>query len=49
MKSIINTLMAGAAVIIGMKAGEWLWEEVLEEKVDDFKDYLTNKRKEKGA
>lgn len=49
MKNIINTLVAGAAVIVGMKAGEWLWDEVLEEKVDDFKDYLADKRKKKRA
>ena len=49
MKNVINTLMAGAAVIVGMKAGEWLWDEVLEDKVTDFKDYLANKRKKKGA
>lgn len=49
MKNVINTLMAGAAVIVGMKAGEWLWDEVLEDKVTDFKDYLANKRKEKRA
>lgn len=49
MKNVINTLMAGAAVIVGMKAGEWLWDEVLEDKVTDLKDYLANKRKEKRA
>lgn len=49
MKNVINTLMAGAAVIVGMKAGEWLWDEVLEDKVTDFKDYLANKCKEKRA
>lgn len=49
MKNIMNTLAAGAAMIVGMKAGEWLWDEVLEDKVDDFKDYLANKRNEKGA
>ena len=49
MKNVINTLLAGTAVIVGMKAGEWLWDEVLEDKVTDFKDYLANKHKEKRA
>lgn len=47
MKNIINTLAAWAAVMVGLKAGEWLWDEVLEEKADDFKGRLKSKKSKK--
>lgn len=49
MKDVIKYLGSMAACAVGWMAGSWLWEEVLEEKMDDFKDYLRNKGKKKGA
>ena len=49
MKNVIRTLMAGVAVMVGVKAGEWLWDEVLEYKVDDLKDRLTKKSNGSGV
>ena len=48
MKDVIKYLGSMAACAVGWMTGLWLWEEVLEEKMDGFKDYLGNKGK-KGA
>ena len=48
MKSIINVLGIGILAGVGTSAGFWLWEEVLEDKVEDFRDYLSKKSK-KGS
>lgn len=47
MKDIIKYVGSMAACAVGWLAGSWLWEEVLEEKVEDFRDYLKDKRREK--
>ena len=43
MKGIINTLGICFAAAIGYKAGGWLWNNVLEEKVYKLKDRLATK------
>ena len=48
MKSLMYSFGLGVVGGIGVMLGYWLWENKLEEKVDDFDDYLKNKRKEKG-
>lgn len=50
MKDVIKYLGSMAACAVGWCAGHWLWEEVLEDKMTDFKDYLKNKKtNKKGA
>ena len=50
MKNIINLTAVCAVMGIGMSAGYWLWENVLEDKADKFKDTLTKKlTKNEGA
>lgn len=44
MKNIINSFMAAAAIAAGYMAGCYLWSEVIEDKVDDFRCYLNNKK-----
>lgn len=40
MKNFMLYLVAGTAMIIGCNAGEWLWDEMLEEKFDSLKKKL---------
>lgn len=49
MKDAIKIFGSSMACIIGMMAGSWVWENVLEQKMDNLKENLANKRKEKGA
>lgn len=50
MKDIVKYVGSMAACAVGWLAGYWLWEEVLEDKMDGFKDYLKNRRtNKKGA
>ena len=50
MKSIINLITVSAVMGVGMNAGFWLWDNVLEEKVDNLVDTITKKvKKEEGA
>ena len=50
MKDVIKYLGSMAACAVGWFAVSWLWEEVLEDKMNDFKDYLKNKKtNKKGA
>lgn len=50
MKDIIKYVGSMAACAVGWLAGHWLWEEVLEDKMDGLKDYLKNRRtNKKGA
>lgn len=46
MKNIINYFGSMAVCAVGWLAGCWVWENVLEDKMDDFKEKLENKRKE---
>ena len=48
MKTIIKVLGLGILAGVGSSAGYWLWEEVLEDKVDDLKDRLSKKNSEKS-
>ena len=48
MKDIVKYSGTMAACAVGWMAGSWLWQEVLEEKMYDLKDYLKDKGK-KGA
>lgn len=43
MKDLFKTLLYGAAVAVGYMAGVKLWDEVLEDKVDDLKERLSKK------
>ena len=47
MKDLIKALGIGVLSGIGVMLGYQIWDDCLEEKVDDFKIYLNNKRKEK--
>lgn len=50
MKDIIKYAGSMAACAVGWLAGYWLWDEVLEDKMDGLKDYLENRRtNKKGA
>ena len=50
MKNIINLTAVCAVMGIGMSAGYWLWENVLEDKADKLKDTVTKKlTKNEGA
>lgn len=50
MKAIVNLLATTAVMGVGMRAGMWLWEEVLEDKVDNLMDNLAKKvKKGEGA
>lgn len=50
MKDVIKYLGSMTACAVGWCAGHWLWEEVLEDKMNDFKEYLKNKNtNKKGA
>lgn len=49
MKDVIKSFGTMVSCAVGWFAGCWLWEEVLEDKVENFKENLANKRKEKGA
>lgn len=44
MKTIVNSFILGAAVGAGYSAGYYLWEEVLEDKMDDLICYFRNKK-----
>lgn len=43
MKGILKSLVTAITVVVGYKAGSWLWSNVLEEKANNLKDRLTNK------
>lgn len=44
-KSIIVSVVYGFTLSVSYMAGLKLWDDVLEDKIDDFKDYLTEKFK----
>ena len=43
MKDLIKFVGTFALAGIGMNAGFWVWENVLEDKVDNLKDKLSKK------
>lgn len=45
MKNLIGWLTIGFGIAIGHKAGSWLWNEVLEEKMNTCKKNLKTKKK----
>ena len=49
MKDLIKTFGAALACITGMMVGSWVWDNVLEQRMDNLKENLANKRKEKGV
>ena len=49
MKDVIKYLGSMAACAVGWLAGCWVWDEVLEDKMNDFKNYLKSKGQKKGA
>lgn len=49
MKDSMKTFGTMTVAGVGYLFGRWLWENVIEEKVDDFKDYLDSKKREKGV
>lgn len=46
MKTIVHSFAHGAACVIGMLAGMWVWTEVLEGKANNLKDRLESKKEE---
>lgn len=44
MKNFFKTMGWCTAMGVAFNAGYWLWENVLEEKFDDVKEYLESKR-----
>ena len=46
MKNLIGWLIIGSAATFGHKIGKWFWEEVMEEKMNNFKDRLKSKKGE---
>lgn len=43
MKNFIKIISAWAAVAVGVNAGNWLWDEVLADKVDSLRDSIREK------
>jgi hypothetical protein len=46
MKNLIKIITSGAALCIGMGTGQWLWDNVIEDKLDNLKDRISKKRRE---
>ena len=46
MKNIIGWFTVGLMGTIGHKVGKWLWGEVLENKMNNFKNRLKSKKEE---
>ena len=46
MKSVVKTLVGWTLVSIGVNVGNWLWDEVLEDKAKGLKDRLSKKNAE---
>lgn len=49
MKALIKLLLSYLIMGAAYMAGTWLWNEVLEEKADDFVEKLRRKTAKKGA
>ena len=49
MKDLVKIMVNWAGVGIGYMAGIWLWDNVLEDKVEDLKDRLSKKSESEGA
>ena len=47
-KVVVLYIAAGAASVIGVMGGTWLWNEVLEDKADNLKKRFGNKEEEEG-
>lgn len=47
-KVVVLYIAAGAASMIGVMGGTWLWNEVLEDKADNLKKRFSNKEEEEG-
>lgn len=47
MKDIVKYFATAFVFGAGYMAGVWAWEEVLEDKVEDFRGYLAKKKSEK--
>lgn len=45
MKNLVKMFGMTTVGGVGVYFGYWLWDNILEEKVEDFKDYLDDKRK----
>ena len=43
MKNLFKLLASGAAMVVGYKAGNWLWNEVLEDKARNLKNRFSKK------
>ena len=46
MKTIFHSFAHGAACVVGMLAGFWLWTDVLEEKANKLSSRLKSKKDE---
>ena len=40
MKNLFKLLASGVTILVGYNAGNWLWNEVLEDKMNKLKDRL---------
>lgn len=49
MKDLVKIMVNWAGVGIGYAAGIWLWDNVLEDKVEDLKNRLSKKSESEGA
>ena len=49
MKDLIKIFGTAMACITGMMVGSLVWDNVLEQRMDNLKENLANKQKEKGA
>lgn len=49
MKAIVSSIGVGAASVIGLAGGAWLWAEVLEPKLNEFKDFKETRKAKKES
>lgn len=47
-KTIVTSAAAAAASVIGMVGGAWLWSEVLEPKLEEFKEFKEAKKQKES-
>lgn len=45
-KTVVQSVVASGAAVIGMLGGMWLWENVLVDKAEKMKEHFNNKPEE---
>lgn len=43
MKRMVELLVSGVVISVGIEIGTWLWEEAIEDKLNGLKERLTSK------